>query len=63
MIAGSSAESLTLKDAFANWFSITALRHKLELKIIRLEGDLEFNLACIRNKLLPTYKDNKKVNT
>ena len=28
---------------------------KLELKIIRLEGHLEFNQACIRNKLLPTY--------
>ena len=68
MMAGSSAESLTLKDAFTNWLSITALRHippdqksvfrkleKLELKIIRLEGHLEFNQACIRNKLLPTY--------
>ena len=67
-MAGSSAESLTLKDAFTNWLSITALRHippdqksvfrkleKLELKIIRLEGHLEFNQACIRNKLLPTY--------
>ena len=59
-MAGSSAESLTLKDAFTNWLSITALRHippdqkavfrkleKLELKIIRLEGHLEFNQACI----------------
>ena len=68
MMADSSAESLTLKDAFTNWLSITALRHitpdqksvfrtleKLELKIIRLEGHLEFNQACIRNKLLPTY--------
>ena len=60
MMAGSSAESLTLKDAFTNWLSITALRHippdqksvfrkleKLELKIIRLEGHLEFNQAYI----------------
>ena len=54
MMTGSSAESLTLKDAFTNWLSITALRHippdqksvfrkleKLELKIIRLEGHLD----------------------
>ena len=56
MMAGSSAESLTLIDAFTNWLSITALRHippdlksvfrkleKLELKRIRLEGHLELN--------------------
>ena len=60
MMAVSSAESLTLKDAFTNWLSITALRHippdkksvfrkleKLELKIIRQEGHLEFNQACV----------------
>ena len=68
MMAGSSAESLTLKDAFTKWLSITAFHQilpdqksvfrkleKLELKIIRLEGHLEFNQACIINKLLPTY--------
>ena len=71
MMAGSSAESLTLKDAFTNWLSITALHHippnqksvfqkleKLELKIIRLEGHLEFNQGCIINKLLLTYTHN-----
>ena len=76
MMAGSSAESLTLKDAFTNWLSITALRHvppdqksvfrkleKLELEIIRLEGHLEFNQACIRNKLLPTYKNDCTLST
>ena len=66
MMAGSSAESLASKDAITNWLSTTALRHippdqksvfrkleKLELKVIRLEGHLEFNQSSIvRSRLL-----------
>ena len=67
-MAGCSAESLKIKNAFVNWLSITCFKtlqphqrktfrilEKLILKKVKLICHLEFNKTCLINKLLPTY--------